>query len=85
MRELSKAKMERPSYLQKYLFDWEILDVVIGGKSALDTKNFLGPMSSIEQVNHFLKGYGLDPANHVNKAELFGNFQEALQFQMDLI
>ena len=80
MRELSKAKMERPSYLQKYLFDWEILDVVIGGKSALDTKNFLGPMSSIEQVNHFLKGYGLDPANHVNKAELFGNFQEALQF-----
>ena len=72
--------MERPSYLQKYMFDWEILDVVVGGKSALDTKNFLGPMSSIEQVNQFLKGYGLDPSNHVTKAELFGNFQEALQF-----
>ncbi len=72
--------MERPSYLQKYMFDWEILDVVVGGKSALDTKNFLGPMSSIEQVNQFLKGYGLDPNDHVTKAELFGNFQEALQF-----
>lgn len=72
--------MERPSYLPKYMFDWEILDVVVGGKSALDTKNFLGPMSSIEQVNQFLKGYGLDPSDHVTKAELFGNFQEALQF-----
>ena len=72
--------MERPSYLQKYMFDWEILDVVVGGKSALDTKNFLGPMSSIDQVNHFLKGYGFDPNDHVSKAELFGNFQEALQF-----
>ena len=72
--------MERPSYLNKYLFDWEILDVVIGGKSALDTKNFLGPMSDIEHVNAFLKGYGLDPSDHVTKAELFGNFQEALQF-----
>lgn len=72
--------MERPSYLQKYMFDWEMLDVVVGGKSALDTKNFLGPMSSIEQVNQFLKGYGLDPNDHVTKAELFGNFQEAMQF-----
>ncbi len=72
--------MERPSYLQKYMFDWEIFDVVVGGKSALDTKNFLGPMSSIDQVNQFLKGYGLDPNSHVAKSELFGNFQEAIQF-----
>jgi uncharacterized protein (TIGR04562 family) len=72
--------MERPSYLQKYMFDWEIFDVVVGGKSALDTKNFLGPMSNIEQVNQFLKGYGLDPNSHIAKSELFGNFQEAMQF-----
>lgn len=72
--------MDRPSYLQKYMFDWEMLDVVVGGKSALDTKNFLGSMSNIEQVNQFLKGYGLDPNDHVAKAELFGNFQEAIQF-----
>ena len=62
------------------MFDWEIFDVVIGGKSALDTKNFLGPMSSIEQVNQFLKGYGYDPQDNVAQSELFGNFQEALQF-----
>ncbi len=72
--------MERPSYLHKYMFDWEMLDVVISGQSALDTKNFLGPMHSIEQVQQFLKGYGLDPFDNVTKAELFGTFQEALQF-----
>ncbi len=80
MDVVTKAKMDRPHYLHKYMFDWEILDVVVGGKSALDTKNFLGPMSTIEQVNQFLVGYGLDPNDHVTKAELFGNFQEALQF-----
>ena len=37
-------------------------------------------MSSIEQVQQFLKGYGLDPFDNVTKAELFGTFQEALQF-----
>ena len=28
--------MSKPEYLNKYKFDWEMLDVVIGGKSALD-------------------------------------------------
>lgn len=62
------------------MFDWEMLDVVVSGQSALDTKNFLGPMSSIEHVQQFLKGYGLDPFDNVTNAELFGTFQEALQF-----
>ena len=72
--------MDRPTYLSKYLFDWELLDVVIGGRSALDSKFFVGQMYNIEQVNSFLKGYGLDAADPVSRAELFGNFQEALQF-----
>ncbi len=72
--------MERPSYLSKYMFDWDAFDVVIGGKSALDSKNFLVPMSTNEEVHQFLKGYGLDPNDPVNKAELFGNFHEAIQF-----
>ncbi|MCK6596128.1 MAG: TIGR04552 family protein, partial [Bacteriovoracaceae bacterium] len=72
--------MERPSYLPKYMFDWDSIEVVVSGRSALDSKTFLGPMSSMEQVHQFLKGYGLDPADPVNKAELFGNFHEALQF-----
>lgn len=73
--------MERPSYLSKYVLDWELIDVVIGGKSALDTKFFMAtPMYDTDHVNSFLKGYGLDPNDPVSRAELFGNFQEALQF-----
>tara|TARA_R110000868_G_scaffold97619_17_gene268671 strand:+ start:541 stop:1785 length:1245 start_codon:yes stop_codon:yes gene_type:complete len=72
--------MTRPDYLPKYLFDWELFDVVVGGKSALDTKFFMGRMYNEDRVNNFLRGYGLDPLDPVNRAELFGNFQEAMQF-----
>ena len=72
--------MERPSYLSKYMFDWDALDVVVGGKSALDSKNFLVPMRTQDEVHQFLRGYGLDVNDPVSKAELFGNFHEAIQF-----
>ncbi|MBC96200.1 MAG: hypothetical protein CME63_00480 [Halobacteriovoraceae bacterium] len=72
--------MERPKYLSNFLFDWESMDVVIGGRSALDSKFFIGPMTDIETVERFLSGYGLDANDPVARAELFGNFQEAIQF-----
>lgn len=72
--------MSRPEYLQKYLFDWELFDVVVGGKSALDTKFFMGRVYNEDRVSNFLKGYGLEPNDPVSRAELFGNFQEAMQF-----
>lgn len=72
--------MEKPHYLSKYLFDWDLMDVIIGGKSALDYKFFISSVYSLEQVNDFLRGYGLDPNDPVGQAELFGNFQEAIQF-----
>lgn len=72
--------MERPSYLSKYLFDWDLIDVIAGGHSSLDSKIFISPMASSNEVNSFLLGYGLDPNDLVSRAELFGNFQEAIQF-----
>lgn len=72
--------MERPKYLSKFLFDWEAMDVVIGGRSALDSKFFIGPMTDIDTVERFLSGYGLDANDPVARAELFGNFQESIQF-----
>ena len=75
-----KDKMNRPDYFEKYLFDWDLFDVVVGGKSALDTKFFMGKLYDEDRVNNFLRGYGLDPNDPVSRAELFGNFQEALQF-----
>ena len=72
--------MTRPDYLSKYLFDWESLDLVLGGRSALDSHFFIGSMDGEDQVQDFLTGYGLDYSDPVTRAELFGNFQEALQF-----
>lgn len=72
--------MDRPSYLSKFLFDWDMLEVVVNGRSSLDAKFFLGTLDSKEEILNFLKGYGIDYNDPVNRAELFGNFQEALQF-----
>lgn len=72
--------MDRPKYLSNYLFDWETASIVIGGKSALDSRSFVKPMFEPSQVQGFLRGYGFDPSDPVTRAELFGNFQEALQF-----
>jgi uncharacterized protein (TIGR04562 family) len=72
--------MDRPDYLVKYMFDWESLDVVISGRSALDSKFFLGPVVNDDTVENFLVGYGIDRDDSVARAELFGNFQEAIQF-----
>jgi uncharacterized protein (TIGR04562 family) len=72
--------MERPSYLSKYLFDWELIEAMLNGRSAIDSKFFVSQVNNVEQANSFLRGYGLDPNDLVSKSELFGNFQEALQF-----
>ncbi|MBF0297721.1 MAG: TIGR04552 family protein [Oligoflexia bacterium] len=71
---------KRPEYLQKYHFDWDVLDVIINGFSAVDARSFLVDVSSKSKVNNFLKNYGFEQEDAVLKAELFGNFQESMQF-----
>ena len=53
--------MDRPEYLSKYMFDWELLDVIIGGRSALDTKYFIASLQNDDEVDNFLLNYGVDP------------------------
>lgn len=74
--------MERPSYLSNYLFNWDVFDIMLKSKSALDSEIFVANSLSREQAMEFLEGYGLDPDDPIAKAELFGTFQEALQFIM---
>lgn len=72
--------MPRPSYLSEYAFNWETLDVVCSGKSSLDATNYLTELHDKNQVANFLYGYGFDINDPVESAELFGIFQEAIQF-----
>jgi uncharacterized protein (TIGR04562 family) len=67
-------------YINKYRFDWEGFDVLLGGKSGLDARSFLGDFSSHEKVVQFMAGYGFESDDVVVQAELFGNFQEAVSF-----
>lgn len=71
---------QRPSYLGEYTFNWEAFDVVCSGKSSLDAKNYLSELYDKNQVTNFLAGYGFNITDPVENAELFGIFQEALQF-----
>src|SRR5688572_28617662 len=72
--------MVRPSYLNDYGFNWETFDVVCSGKSSLVATNYLVDLNDRAQVANFLYGYGFDISDPVENAELFGIFQEALQF-----
>lgn len=72
--------MKRPNYLDSYKFNWEIFDIMAGGKSSLDAKNYLGQFHTKEDVVNFLSGYGFEISDPIQNAELFGNFQEAVQF-----
>lgn len=74
--------MERPSYLSDYLFNWDVFDIMLNAKSTLDSDIFVANGLSKDQALEFLEGYGLDPDDPVARAELFGTFQEALQFIM---
>ena len=69
--------MERPSYLSKYLFDWELIGVMLDGRSAIDSKFFVSQVNNIEQANSFLKGYGLDPNDLVSKENSTSNLRKA--------
>ena len=72
--------MKHPDYLSQYMFEWDLLEIILQGKSALDSPFFVGPIRHAHLIDDFLKEYGLNPDDPVTQAELFGNFQEALQF-----
>jgi uncharacterized protein (TIGR04562 family) len=72
--------MNKPEFLHKYKLNWDTFDVIIGGKSPLDVNSYLATINGRDGVYNFLSGYGFDMADPIQKAELFGNFQEAVQF-----
>ncbi len=72
--------MSRPDYLDNYRFNWNTFDIMAGGTSSLDANNYFSAFDEREEALNFLKGYGYDIGNTIENAEMFGNFQEALQF-----
>ncbi len=74
---------ERIARLQKrYRFRWEFLDAIVGGKSLIDTP--LSPagfsLRNAEDADDLLRAYGYNLEDPIERAEVFGNFHEALNF-----
>lgn len=72
--------INRPEFLDHHIFNWETLHVICSGQSSLDAKNYLTELYGPDEVYDFLVGYGFDLKNPIESAELFGIYQEALQF-----
>jgi len=64
---------------RKYEFRWEVLDIIIGGKSSIDSNQGF-QISTFDEADRFIRSYGYDLENPIEKAEAFGNYQESLNF-----
>jgi uncharacterized protein (TIGR04562 family) len=63
----------------KYDFNSEMLDIVISGTSAIDSVTAF-QVKDAEEADRFIRSYGYDLDNPIEKAEILGNFHEALNF-----
>jgi uncharacterized protein (TIGR04562 family) len=63
-----------------YKLSWEVLNVFMEGASPLEFHSFMGQLKDEDQVAPFLTGYGFDVENPIHRAELFGTYQESMQF-----
>lgn len=71
----SKAQALR----NKYEFRWEVLDVIIGGKSSIDSPGGFR-VATLDDADRFIESYGFRISDPIENAELLGNYREALNF-----
>jgi len=67
------------SFLKPYDFRWDVLDIIVSGRSSIDSTHGFN-LNSPEEVDRFLLSYGFDLTNPIEAAECFGHFHEALNF-----
>jgi uncharacterized protein (TIGR04562 family) len=67
------------SLRKQYDFRWDVLDIIIGGKSSIDSREGFS-VTTREDADRFLLSYGFDLANPIEAAEALGHFHEAVNF-----
>jgi uncharacterized protein (TIGR04562 family) len=60
-------------------FPWDVLDIIIGGKSSIETREGFS-LATHDEADRFLLSYGFDLSNPIEAAETFGHFHESLNF-----
>jgi uncharacterized protein (TIGR04562 family) len=64
---------------KNYDFRWDVLDIIIGGRSSLDSVEGFN-VGNHEEADRFLLSYGFDLENPIEAAEAIGHFHEAMNF-----
>ncbi len=72
--------MDLSQLTKDFHFNWESFDIIVGGKSSIDAQRYLSHFDGKKSADKFLAGYGFNITDPIQAAELFGNFQEAIQF-----
>lgn len=69
-----------PDHLRgKYDFRWEVLDVVVSGRSAIDAMRGFR-FRTAEEADAFVRSYGFDLENPIEAAQTLGNYHESVNF-----
>src|SRR4051812_48291369 len=76
---MSTGRMTAEQLRKKYDFRWEIFDIIISGRSSIDSIQGF-QLSSHEDADRFVSSYGYDLDNPIERAQAFGNFHESLNF-----
>lgn len=77
-KSLDEVFAKNASIFAKYDFDWDFIDVIIGGKSSIDLNRLT--INSLEEADVFLNTYGYDLSNTDVKLEVKNIFDEAISF-----
>jgi uncharacterized protein (TIGR04562 family) len=77
--ENKNAKLSGEFLRKKYDFRWEVLDIIVNGKSSIDVAQGFN-ITSLEEADRFIRSYGFDLENSIEQAEVFGHFHETLNF-----
>ena len=67
------------SLRKKYDLRWDVLDIIISGRSSIDSGVGFR-ISSSEEAGRFFGSYGYDVENPIERAEAFGLYQESISF-----
>ncbi len=60
-------------------FRWDVFDIIIGGKSSVDSREGFS-VANPDDADRFLLSYGFDLSNPIEAAETLGHFHEAVNF-----
>ncbi len=67
-------------YLESLRLSRDILDVMLGGRSSIDTRGGLLPVADLDSASFFIDAYGYKADEPIQAAELLGVYQESMRF-----